>query len=79
VTFLLDTNVLSETRKRQPDTGVIEWITATPSGRLYVSVLTLGRSSRASRIRDRGDNQQAAASNAGYVTLKWGSRTGFCR
>jgi predicted nucleic acid-binding protein len=26
VTFLLDTNVVAETRKRQPDTGVIEWI-----------------------------------------------------
>jgi toxin FitB len=62
VTFLLDTNVLSETRKRQPDTGVIEWIAATPSGRLHVSVLTLGKIEQGiARIRGRGDNQQAAA------------------
>jgi predicted nucleic acid-binding protein len=62
VTFLLDTNVLSETRKRQPDTGVIEWITATPPGRLHVSVLTLGEIEQGiARIRARGDNQQAAA------------------
>jgi predicted nucleic acid-binding protein len=62
VTFLLDTNVLAETRKRQPDTGVIEWITATPSDRLHVSVLTLGEIEQGvARIRDRGDHQRAAA------------------
>ena len=62
MTFLLDTNVLSETRKRQPDAGVIEWVTATPSERLYVSVLTLGEIEQGiARIRGRGDHQQAAA------------------
>jgi toxin FitB len=62
MTFLIDTNVLSETRKRQPDTGVIEWVTATPSDRLYVSVLTLGEIEQGiARIRGRGDHQQAAA------------------
>jgi toxin FitB len=41
VTYLLDTNVLSETRKRQPAGGVAGWIAATPPDRLHVSVLTL--------------------------------------
>jgi hypothetical protein len=62
VTFLLDTNVLSETRKRQPDVGVIEWISATPPDQLHVSVLTLGEIEQGIlRIRNRGDHQQAAA------------------
>jgi hypothetical protein len=62
MTYLLDTNVLSETRKRQPDTGVVEWITATPPGQLHVSVLTLGEIGQGiARIRGRGDQQQAAA------------------
>jgi predicted nucleic acid-binding protein len=62
VTYLLDTNVLSETRKRQPAEGVIEWITATPPERLHVSVLTLGEIEQGiARIRGRGDRQQAAA------------------
>jgi toxin FitB len=62
VTFLLDTNVLSETRKRQPDRGVIEWITATPADRLHVSVLTLGEIEQGIvRIHSRGDGQQATA------------------
>ena len=42
MTYLLDTNVLSETRKRQPAAEVATWISATPPERLHVSVLTLG-------------------------------------
>jgi hypothetical protein len=42
MTYLVDTNALSETRKRQPAPGVAEWIVATPSGWLHVSVLPLG-------------------------------------
>ncbi len=42
MTYLLDTSVLSETRKRLPAAGVAGWIAATPPGRLHVSVLTLG-------------------------------------
>ncbi len=62
MTYLLDTNVLSETRKRQPAAGVADWITATPSERLHVSVLTLGEIEQGiARIRGRGDRQQAAA------------------
>jgi toxin FitB len=62
VTYLLDTNILSETRKRQPAAGVAEWITATPPDRLYVSVLTLGEIEQGiARIRGRGDQQQASA------------------
>jgi len=62
VTYLLDTNVLSETRKRQPAAGVAGWIAATPPGRLHVSVLTLGEIEQGiARVRGRGDRHQAAA------------------
>jgi len=61
VTYLLDTNILAETRKRQPAVGVTNWIAATPPERLHVSVLTLGEIEQGiSRIRDRGDHEQAA-------------------
>jgi toxin FitB len=57
MTYLLDTNVLSETRKRQPAVGV-----ATPSDRMHISVLTLGEIERGiARSRSRGDRDQAAA------------------
>jgi toxin FitB len=62
VTYLLDTNVLSETRKRQPAAGVAAWIAATQPDRLHVSVLSLGEIERGiARIRGRGDPHQASA------------------
>ncbi len=62
MTYLLDTNVLSETRKRQPAAGVADWIAATPSDQLHVSVLTLGEIEQGiARVRRRGDRHQASA------------------
>jgi hypothetical protein len=39
---LIDTNVLSELRRKKPDPKVVRWLNARPSTQLYVSVLTLG-------------------------------------
>jgi predicted nucleic acid-binding protein len=62
VTYLLDTNVLSETRKRSPAAAVTAWITMTTPALLHVSVLTLGEIDQGiARIRGRGDQDQAAA------------------
>jgi hypothetical protein len=62
VTYLLDTNVLSETRKRQPAASVVSWIAATSPGRLHVSVLTMGEIEQGiARVRGRGDAPQASA------------------
>jgi predicted nucleic acid-binding protein len=62
LTYLLDTNVLSETRKRRPAAAVAGWIVATPPDRLHVSVLTLGEIEQGiAKIRERGDQDQAAA------------------
>ena len=57
MTYLVDTNVLSETRKRQPEAGVTGWIAATPPDRLHLSVLTLGEIEQGiARVRGRGDS-----------------------
>jgi predicted nucleic acid-binding protein len=42
VSYLLDTNVLSELRRRQPDANVVAWFAKRPPSTLYLSVLTLG-------------------------------------
>lgn len=42
MSYLLDTNVLSELRRRTPDLGVVRWVQARPAGTLFLSVLTLG-------------------------------------
>ena len=61
MTYLLDTNILSETRKRDPAPGVVDWIKSTPPDQLHVSVLTLGEITQGiARVRARGDQAQAA-------------------
>jgi toxin FitB len=42
VTYLLDTNVLSEARRPKGNRGVKEWFAAAPPDALFVSVLVLG-------------------------------------
>jgi toxin FitB len=40
--FLLDTCVLSESRKRRPDAGVVQFLAKADAAQLYLSVLTIG-------------------------------------
>lgn len=40
--FLLDTMIVSENFKRQPDPNVVEWFQSTSPERLLVSVITFG-------------------------------------
>jgi len=42
LSYLVDTNVLSELRRREPNPRVVEWFTQRPSTTLFLSVLTLG-------------------------------------
>ena len=42
MSYLIDTNVLSELRRRQPDANVMQWFSERPSSTLFLSVLTLG-------------------------------------
>ena len=42
MSYLLDTNVLSELRRKTPDAGVSRWFAQKPASSLYLSVLTLG-------------------------------------
>lgn len=61
MSFLLDTNVLSELTKRRRNSGVLDWLAATRSTEHYVSVLTIGEIGRGiGRLQRRGDHEQAA-------------------
>jgi len=42
MTYLLDTNVVSELRKRHPDPHVLAWYGGVASADLFISVLTIG-------------------------------------
>ncbi|WP_086821086.1 type II toxin-antitoxin system VapC family toxin [Allokutzneria sp. NRRL B-24872] len=42
MSFLLDTNVVSEIRKKAPNPGVLAWFDAAPAAELFLSVLVVG-------------------------------------
>ena len=42
MSYLIDTHVISELRRKTPDAGVVSWFSDRPAASLYVSVLTLG-------------------------------------
>jgi len=66
VAYLLDTNVLSETRKKKADPGVMAFLQSTDSSALYLSVLTLGELRKGIAIKRRTD-LTAARALAGWV------------
>lgn len=42
MSYLIDTNVLSELRRKQPDPHVVAWFSERAAQSLFLSVLTLG-------------------------------------
>ncbi len=61
--YLLDTNVISETRKTRADSGVIAFLSAADAMGLFLSVLTLGELRRGVAVKRRSD--PVAASQLG--------------
>jgi len=57
--YLLDTNILSETRRKQSDQRVIEFLSATDASALYISVLTLGELRKGVALKKRIDPDTA--------------------
>jgi toxin FitB len=59
VSFLLDTNVVSEVRKQVPDSGVSTWFASVPAGTLFLSVLVVGEIRQGIERLARRDRVQA--------------------
>lgn len=57
--YLLDTNVISELRKRKPHGAVLSWIEKIPEGALYISVVTLGEIQAGVEITRDQDKEKA--------------------
>lgn len=53
--YLLDTNVISETRKKHPDPRVMAFLAAADGTRLFLSVLTLGELRKGALAKRRTD------------------------
>ena len=59
MSYLLDTNVVSETRRRQPEPNVMRWLEASGPDAHFVSVLTLGEITKGIVQRRRRDPEGA--------------------
>jgi toxin FitB len=59
MTFLLDTNVISEIRKRHPDPHVVAWWDTVTSAEVFISALTIGEIRMGIERLRRKDSTQA--------------------
>jgi toxin FitB len=59
VTYLLDTSVISELRKTNPDPGVLTWFSGVKDEQLYLSAITIGEIRRGIERLRRKDGPQA--------------------
>lgn len=73
MSFLLDTNVVSELERRRPNVGVLRWFDRVRPGDLHLSVLTIGQIRRGiERVRPRNPTRAA-----GLETWLAGLRVSF--
>ncbi|KKB86838.1 recombinase [Devosia limi DSM 17137] len=59
--YLLDTNVLSEVRRPQPDPQVLAWLDQVDEDRTYLSVISIAEIRRGIGLLDEGRRKQALA------------------
>lgn len=59
MSFLLDTNVVSEIRKKAPNPGVAAWFDSVPASELFLSVLVVGEVRQGIERLARRDSAQA--------------------
>jgi predicted nucleic acid-binding protein len=71
LSYLLDTNVVSEIRKTTGDSNVLRWYSDVPADDLKLSVLVVGEVAQGiERLRRRGDGIQADTLGAWLTALK---------
>jgi hypothetical protein len=69
LSFLLDTNVVSELAKASPNAKVIAWLGSVPSTDLFLSVITLGEIRKGIEKKRMTSPQDAARLEAWLTTL----------
>ncbi len=69
--FLLDTNVISELRKRErADRRVASWVARTPAGEMGTSVIVLAEIRRGIELKRRNDPKQAQALDRWFTNMR---------
>jgi predicted nucleic acid-binding protein len=75
MSYLLDTNIVSELRKRNPDSRVLAWYGTVRPEDLYLSVLTIGEIRRGVEQLRRRDPVRAARMEWWLTGLRTSYRT----
>ena len=57
--YLIDTNVLSEARRPEPNRAVIEWLHGVDEDRAFISVISLAEIRRGVALMDKGRRRDA--------------------
>ena len=70
--YLLDTNVLSETRRKKADEGVMAFLQSADSASLFLSVLTIGELRKGVAVKMRTDSVAAKSLAAWVEGLEFG-------
>lgn len=63
--YLLDTNVISELRRKSPNKNVVNWFESLDSNDLYISCITMGE------LRTGALKKAKTDKNGGQLLLKW--------
>jgi len=69
VSFLLDTNVISETTKKRPNASLMAWLQSVPSTDLFLSVVTLGEIRKGVELKRTANPEDAARLETWLQTL----------
>ena len=64
MSFLLDTNVISEWAKPQPDPLVVAWLKEIPEDRVFLSVASLAEIRRGVELMPSGQRRDRLASRS---------------
>jgi predicted nucleic acid-binding protein len=71
VKFLLDTNIISEIRKRdRADANVARWVARTSAKEIGTSVIVLAEIRRGIELKRRSDSDQAAALDRWFAQMR---------
>lgn len=72
MSFLLDTNVVSEPRRRKPEPNVVAWLRGQDSDALFISALTLGEIALGAEARARRDPAAGRSLAAWLASIRSG-------
>jgi predicted nucleic acid-binding protein len=74
LTFLLDTNAISEPGRPRPDPAFVAWFEATPESEVYLSVVTIGELHRGVAMLPAGGRRASLETTQSDIRRRYAER-----